>query len=242
MKRTDKALFAADSICKSFGDKVVLKGASAWGWPGRVTALLGRNGSGKSTLLKGAIGAIKIDYGAVHIDGKAYDKPRLHILARHGVYYAADYGGIPLDATLRAMLGAIEAAFGTSTGAAAAGALGLTEFLDQPVLELSGGECKRAEIAIAMTRKPRCLLADEPFAGVSPLDAERIAAGIKALCDDGCAVIMTGHEIPNIMDIADEIVWVTSGTTHAIGSPEQASTHYQFCTEYLGAATRHARA
>ncbi len=227
-------LFAADSIGKAFGRRTILKSASVWAWPGRVTALLGRNGCGKSTLLKIGAGVMRADHGVVRYKGRSYEHASLATLARNGLYYLPDRGGIPLDKTLRVIMDVVAAHYGRPASCAAADALGLTRLLDTPVLELSGGELKRAEVAVAIARAPSCLIADEPLAGISPLDAEQICQAFRRLCVDGCAVIVSGHEVPSLLALADEVVWSTSGTTHALGSSAVAQSHDQFCREYLG--------
>jgi ABC-type lipopolysaccharide export system ATPase subunit len=93
---------------------------------------------------------------------------------------------------------------------------------------------RRAEVAVAVARNPVCLLADEPFAGIAPTDQARIARVLRRLRDRGCALVVTGHEVPEMLDIADEVVWMTAGTTHGLGTPAQAAASNQFRREYLG--------
>ncbi|MGH7553098.1 MAG: ATP-binding cassette domain-containing protein, partial [Longimicrobiales bacterium] len=81
-----------DSVSKSFGERRVLSNASAWVWAGRISALLGRNGCGKSTLLKIAAGQLKPDNGAVDLLGDRTYRPRLHRLARRGLFYLPERG------------------------------------------------------------------------------------------------------------------------------------------------------
>jgi ABC-type multidrug transport system ATPase subunit len=227
-------LFAADSIGKSFGGRAVLKSASVWAWSGRITVLLGRNGSGKSTLMRIGAGVMRADHGAIRFDGRTYLSPRLYSLARDGLYLLADRGSIPLNGTLRTFLRLVVQRYDGPSADAAAAAVGMENRLDMPVMELSGGEMKRAEVALAIARAPRCLLADEPFAGISPLDAECILNALRTLRGHGCAIVVSGHEVPSMLEIADEVVWVTAGTTHALGPAVQARRHHQFCREYLG--------
>jgi lipopolysaccharide export system ATP-binding protein len=179
-------------------------------------------------------GMMRGDHGAVRFDDRVYVSPRLHVLARSGLYFLADRGSIPLNSTLRTFLTIMSDRSRGPGLDAAADAVGMRNFLDTPVLELSGGEMKRAEVALAIARAPRCLLADEPFAGIAPIDAERILAAFRSLRANGCATIISGHEVPSMLELADEVVWVTSGTTHAIGSAANARRHHQFCREYLG--------
>lgn len=235
-------IFVADSIGKSYGSRAVLRSATMWGWPGCVTAMLGRNGSGKSTLMRIGAGVLRADHGVVMMLGNAYLRPRLHRLARHGLYYLADKGGTPIDMTPRRLMDIVQTRFKCGSGYDAFDALGVTHLIDTSVVSLSGGEQRRVEVAIALARNPVCLIADEPFAGISPIDAEQISNAFRMLRAAGCAIMVSGHEVPSMLDLADEVVWVTSGTTHALGSSTNAQRHHQFCREYLGIKAHSAHA
>lgn len=130
---------------------------------------------------------------------------------------------------------AVEWRFGGSRTAEILERLGISRLLGQAPDELSGGERRRAEIAAAWIRAPRCLLADEPFAGINPSDAEVLAEAFRGMAQAGCAIVITGHEVRQLLDAADDIVWMAAGTTHGMGTPEEAIQHEQFRREYLGA-------
>ena len=116
----------------------------------------------------------------------------------------------------------------------AAARTGIEHVIDQRPYSLSGGERRRAELAAVLVRKPRCLIADEPYRGISPKDAESLSSIFRELADDGCAVIVSGHEVNTLLDVADHITWCTAGTTYEIGTPEQARAHEALRQEYLG--------
>ena len=124
--------------------------------------------------------------------------------------------------------------FGDAGADRALATLRLEERLDQRPAELSGGERRRAELALAMMRRPRCLLADEPFAGINPSDGEVLAAALREMAREGCAIVVTGHEVPQLLALADSVVWMVAGTTHGLGSAAEAVSHSQFRREYLG--------
>lgn len=228
------SIFAADSIGKSYGARTVLKAASIWAEPGKITVLFGRNGSGKSTLLKIGSGLLRADYGCIHFGGRLYLRPRLHELAAGGLFYLPDRDLLSRRLTVREQLDAVEWRFGASRSAAVLDRLGVAGRLDQRPGQLSGGERRRVEIALASIRAPRCLLADEPFAGIGPADGEVVAAAFQQLAQEGCALVITGHEVPQLMAFADEVVWMAAGTTVGLGAPEAAMRHEQFRREYLG--------
>jgi ABC-type lipopolysaccharide export system ATPase subunit len=56
----------------------------------------------------------------------------------------------------------------------------------------------------------------------------------RRLADDGCAVVVTGHEVPTLLAACDHVTWCTAGTTYELGSPEVARRHAEFRREYLG--------
>ena len=119
----------------------------------------------------------------------------------------------------------------------AAEAVGLAaRLLDRRPYELSGGERRRLEIAAILVRRPRCVLADEPFRGVAPKDAEVMTRVLKDIAAAGTAVVVTGHEVPTLLAAADHVTWCTAGTTYELGSPAAAVLHESFRREYLGRA------
>jgi lipopolysaccharide export system ATP-binding protein len=228
-------LFSADSIGKSFGSRTILKSASVWATEGKITALFGRNGSGKTTLLRIAAGRLRPDHGVVRFDDRAYMHPRLPELASRGLFYLPDRDLLSRRLTVGDQIRAVAWRFGATRLADIMERLGMEKLVGRTPLELSGGERRRAELAAASIRAPRCLLADEPFTGIAPRDAEVVAAAFRVMAQEGCAIIITGHEVPSLMDTADDVIWMAAGTTHGLGTPEQAAQHDQFRREYLGA-------
>lgn len=229
-----RPVFAADSISRSFGDRRVLKSASVWGYEGKITVLFGRNGCGKSTLLKIGAGLLRADQGVIHFGGQSYLHPRLPALASKGLFYLPDRDLLSRRLSVREQLRAVEWRFGGARTGEILNRLGIRDRIDQTPDELSGGERRRAEVAAALIRAPRCLLADEPFLGINPGDGAVLSEAFRALAREGCALVITGHEVRHLLDLADDIVWMTSGTTHALGAPDEAARHEQFRREYLG--------
>jgi len=227
-------LFAAESVTKAYGERQVLKVASLWLEKGRISALLGRNGSGKSTLLRIATGQLSADQGAIHFRGVVYERPRLRTLAAQGLFYLPDSGLLSRRLPLEEQLDAVRWRFGNGALDNAISRLHLGNLLGQNADELSGGERRRAELALAWGRQPLCLLADEPLAGIQPGDREIVGEELRQLAAAGCAILVTGHEVREILTITHEVVWMTAGTTHGLGAPDDALRHQQFRREYLG--------
>jgi ABC-type multidrug transport system ATPase subunit len=228
-------LLALDSFGKSFRGRTVLHAASIWGTAGRITVLLGRNGCGKSTLIRAGIGLIRASHGQTRWETQPIHRPRLSELAQRGLMFIPDHGLLSRRLALRQQLELYAEAFGGSVEQAAR-AEGIERLLDQRPGQISGGEERRAELALARLRKPRCLLADEPFAGLSPIDRARVAHDLREHAAAGVAVIVTGHEVEDLFALADEVIWMVAGTTHVLGPPDDARAHHQFRREYLGPA------
>ena len=228
------AVLAAESLGKSYGHTQVLKAASFRTYAGRITALMGRNGSGKSTMLDLSAGWRPPDFGAVHFAGQVWERPRTHEMAELGLFYLPQQ--VPLSSSFRVQvfLDALARRYGDRELEHAIEVMRLGDLLHQHPPTLSGGEKARVGMAMAMIRMPVCLLADEPFAGVAPLDQELVANALRELADRGVAVTVTGHDVPVLFHAADEVVWVVAGTTRHMGSPAEAAQDHDFRRGYLG--------
>ena len=202
---------------------------------GEVRALLGRNGAGKSTLLKIGAGQVAPDSGRVHFAGESFLSARLSRLATDGLFYLSDHDFFSTGFTVRHQLEMICAQFDGGDPDAAAERMGVADRIDARPYTLSGGELRRAELAAIFVRRPRCVLADEPYRGVAPRDAEALTRAFLDLASDGVAVVITGHEVPTLLDAAHHVTWCTSGTTYELGAPSVAAQHEAFRREYLGA-------
>ena len=230
-------VLTADSIGKSFGGRKVLSSAFLWARAGAVTGLVGRNGAGKSTLLKIAAGVTAPDYGVVRFRGESHVRPRLHRLATRGLFFVpAERSLLSPSFTVRQHLELASRASGGRTVEGAVEAMRLEPLLEARPHTLSGGERKRAEIALALARAPLCLLADEPFRGIAPVDVELVMAAFRGLAAGGCALVVTGHELTFLFQVVDEVIWTTSGTTRVMGSCEEARANWHFRRDFLGAA------
>ena len=225
----------ADGLGKSFGPDVVLKAASFSAKRGVVSALMGRNGAGKSTMFRIAVGRVRADYGRVLFHGEFQEWPSLAHMASRGLFYSAQDSALTDLFTVQEQLGAVADIFEQKEKLAGVVArLRLDVVLDRRPAFLSGGEQQRATLAMALLRRPSCLLMDEPFAGVAPKDRALIHEGLRMLRAQGCAIVISGHDVEDLFEISDEIVWVVAGTSHVLGSPSQAAGHEQFRREYLG--------
>jgi len=224
----------ADSVGKRFGDRRVLTAASLRVTAGECRALIGRNGAGKSTLLKIAAGGMAPDHGVIIWKGERLQRAHLARFAREGLLLLAPDGLLAPGQRLGAQLEMVAQTFGGGDPIEAMRALRLDQLASQRVDQLSGGERRRANLALALVRSPDCLLADEVFRDVAPLDCELVGETLRALAARGCAVLVTGHEIGFLLTYCDHVTWCSAGTTRELGPPAQAKQVDAFRAEYLG--------
>jgi ABC-type multidrug transport system ATPase subunit len=227
------AILVADCVTKSFGSRRVLSAGSVRAERGEIRVLLGRNGVGKSTLLRIAAGCMAPDSGVVHYRDTAYLRARHATLASRGLFFLPDHDLLSSAFPLRRQLRLFEERFRRRSVAEAATLTGVAHLFEQRPTSLSGGELRRAELAAVLVRRPDCLLADEPYRGIAPVDHDALTHIFRILADDGCAVVITGHDVPVLLGAADHVTWCTSGTTYELGPPARARLHETFAREYL---------
>jgi ABC-type multidrug transport system ATPase subunit len=227
-------ILVADCVGKTFRGRRVLSAGSLRVVPGQLRALFGCNGAGKSTLLRIAVGWMQPDTGTVFFLGEPLGHATLHALAQRGLCYLPD-GGL-LSPTLRVgrQLDFFARQFPGGDPDSAVDRAGVRAFLDRRPASLSGGERRRVDLAAALVRRPVCLVADEPYRGIAPLDAELVTEVFRDLAASGCAVVATGHETPILLAAADHVTWCTDGTTYELGARVAAEANERFQREYLG--------
>ena len=227
----------AECIAKRFGGRAVLTAATLRVEAGCVTALVGRNGIGKSTLLKIVAGWIRPDQGGtVQFQGRGHLHPRLHRLAEQGLFYLPDRELLSPGFSVREHLDSVTRRWGRGDTAEVARLTGLEAYLERRPSTLSTGERRRAELGVALLRRPICLLADEPYRGLAPKDMETLSGILRRLAEMGCGIVVTGHEVPTLWGVADRVVWCTDGTTYDLGTPAAAAEDWRFRQGYLAPA------
>ncbi len=96
----------------------------------------------------------------------------------------------------------------------------------------------RVILFLALVRRPLVLLADEALAGIAPRDGDRVATALRRLAGEGCAVVVSGHEVNTLLTFADQLLWCTSGTTRRMGAPAETLADHAFRRDYLGPGFR----
>lgn len=189
-------IIEVNDICKKYGKKQVLKGATFHAKQGECVAVVGANGCGKSTLLGILSGTLKADSGNIFYDGK-------NPLADSKVF-SRYIGYVPQENPLMDQLTVYDNLrfwYCDSNRSIAAdmqnGILkefGLDAYRNYTVNKLSGGLKKRLSIACALAADPRILIMDEPGAALDLICKEDIKRYLKKYLAQGGTVLITSHE------------------------------------------------
>lgn len=228
------AILIVDSVVKSYDAKSVLHGASLRAVPGELRALVGAKGSGKSTLLKIGAGVVSPDAGSVYFTGQTYQNMLPGHIAELGLFYIPDENLLSNAWSVRAQLEMIRDRFDGSNSEDVLELVGIAEHADSVPSRLSSAERRRAEIAAAMVRRPRCVLVDEPYRGIDSRDAADLTLLYRGLAAGGVAVVVSGDQNPDLLAAADRVTWCTGGRTQEMGPPRSAARSPQFRRECLG--------
>ncbi len=186
---------------------------------GRITALVGPNGAGKSTLLHLAVGLLAPDEGAVRVFGVApFDNAAI----------LADIGFVAQDTPLYADFTAAElVTMGSKLNRRWDGGLARMRLAqlgippDRQVGKLSGGQRAQVALALALAKRPRLLLLDEPVASLDPLARrEFLQALIGSVADTGTTVVLSSHLLADLERVCDYLIVLHAGAVQLAGDVE----------------------
>jgi lipopolysaccharide export system ATP-binding protein len=231
---------------KSYGSRKVVKEVHLSVGAGEVIGLLGPNGAGKTTTFYMVVGLVRADAGEIRIDGvEVQDRP-IHRRSRMGLSYlpqeASIFRKLNVEDNIRAVLELQVDARGkampddwiASQLEQLLRDLGIEKLRDSPAPALSGGERRRVEIARALATQPRFILLDEPFAGVDPIAVIEIQRIIGFLKRRGIGVLITDHNVREMLGICDRAYIISDGRVLAEGTPHEIVANEDVRRVYLG--------
>jgi len=186
----------------------ILRGVSLRVAPGQMAGLIGRNGAGKTTLMRAIIGALPAAGGAMALEGRPLAALASHERARLGVGYMPEDRRIIPQLTVEENV--LLPAFATGARGAAARLARIYELVpevgalrERKGLQLSGGQQKLAALARALMCGTKLLLLDEPFEGVAPVLAKRLAEVVGALRKEGVSVLLSESDLSHSRKLLD---------------------------------------
>jgi len=231
---------------RDFGGIRALGGVDLRVGPGERRAVIGPNGAGKTTLFNVLTGELRATGGAMRVDGADLGPLTTWQRARLGLarMYQRNELFDPLSARDNVLLSvtSLGGAYRplrspTSDEIAEADAVleqvGLGDRATVTARALSHGERRQLELALALARRPRVLLLDEPTAGMSPAETERIAALIAGL-DRSLTLLIVEHDMDVVFRLADRITVLHEGRAIAEGTPDEIRGDRQVHDVYLG--------
>ena len=203
-------MITVSGLSKRFGKRVVLDGLDARVSGGRITALVGPNGAGKTTLIKILLGLSRADSGKVAVDGTVLDGSPAY---RASIGYMPQIARFPAHLSGRELLAMITALRGDGSvpDLSLADAFDLGEQFDRPLGVLSGGTRQKINAVLAFAFLPTLLILDEPTAGLDPLAARVLKDRILDERMRGTAVLITSHVLPELEELADDVLFLTDG-------------------------------
>ena len=246
------ALLEIDGLTKRFGGVVAADGISLMLPVGELHAIIGPNGAGKSTLIGQLTGEVTPDRGRIRLDGQEITNLPVYRRSQLGLARSFQVTTLFPDFTaLDNVALSVQAHSGHSfyfwSNARSAIALrepartalaqvGLAERAATLVGDLSHGERRQLEIAMALAGRPRMLLLDEPMAGMGPEESARLVELLRAL-KGAITVMLIEHDIDAVFALADRISVLVYGRIIATGDPAAIRSDPAVREAYLGEGT-----
>jgi branched-chain amino acid transport system ATP-binding protein len=239
-----------EGLSKSFGALTATNDVTLDLRPGEIHALIGPNGAGKSTLIKQIVGEIRQDAGTIRFDGAPIDGLDAVARARLGLARTFQVSMVaPEMSALRNVMLAVEARSGkvfrfVRPVARDAGlrdaamrhlaSVGMPEArAAQRAADLSHGERRQLEFAIALALEPRVFLLDEPMAGLGHDGSKRLTSFLDRLRHEA-PILLIEHDMEAVFALADRISVLVYGRVIATGSVDEIRANPEVRTAYLG--------
>jgi branched-chain amino acid transport system ATP-binding protein len=244
------SLVRTEQLTKAFGALTAVDGVSIEVQEGSLHSVIGPNGAGKTTFFNLLTGQLAPTSGRIVFDGRDIAGSPPHRVARLGI--ARSFQRTSIFPTLTIADNVWLAAFARQASwrglawrradtypglaeraRAVLDEVGLAGKADQPARELSHGEQRQLELAIALAATPRLLLLDEPAAGLSPDETQKMVALVRAL-KGRYTIVLIEHKIDVVMTMSDRISVMHFGRVIAQGTPTEIQRNAEVRRAYLG--------
>jgi len=243
-------MITVDSVSKSFGGVVANHMVSLVVPKGKITGLIGPNGSGKTTLFNSIVGYHPIDGGSIRFEGREISSLKVPQIARLGLLRTFQQTRIygEMDCVQNMLISlphrdtSFQAMFRGYSAEVKEKAESLLEFvgLYQKRYLISGdlsfGQQKLLEFAMALMNEPKVLLLDEPTAGINPTLINGLIDRLKRANEEfGITLFVIEHNMRVIMNLAEHIYCLAHGEMLADGNPDEIQNDQRVIDAYLGA-------
>jgi branched-chain amino acid transport system ATP-binding protein len=244
-----ESLLQVKGLSKSFGALRATDGVDLEVREGETLAVIGPNGAGKTTLIGQLAGNLRPDAGEIRFAGEDITRLRAPQRALKGFARSFQITSVfPEFTALENVALAVQAHAGHSfrfwRAAMRDPALmgparemleevGLQARAEIPAVNLSHGEHRQLEVAMALAGRPRLLLLDEPMAGMGIEESQRMIALLGAL-KSRQTMVLVEHDMDAVFRLADRIAVLVYGRVIAIGSPQEIRANDEVRKAYLG--------
>ena len=207
---------------------------------GEAVGLLGPNGAGKTTCFYIITGLMSPDYGSIILDGHNLTDLPMYRRARLGIGYlpqeASIFRGLTVENNIRAVLEIVEPIRDKreATLDDLLAEFSISHLRRASAMALSGGERRRVEIARALASRPSFMMLDEPLAGIDPIAVGDIRDLVSHLKHRGIGVLITDHNVREMLDIIDRAYILHEGRLLLEGAPSDIVGHEDVRRVYLG--------
>ena len=242
-------ILATRHLYKSFGALKATNDVSITLNPGEIHAIIGPNGAGKSTLIAQICGGLMPDAGQVFLGGRDVSRLDTQARARAGLARTFQISALcmedsVLENALLGILGEENAAWRFWRGAlntrtlveraeAALERVGLIEHRDTRCANLSHGQRRQLEVAVALTLAPRAFVMDEPMAGLGADGSKRLTGFLDGLRDEA-PILLVEHDMDAVFALADRISVLVYGAVIATGTADEIRGSREVRDAYLG--------
>ncbi len=223
------AIVQVQNLTKRFGEFTAVDGISFDMRQGEILGLLGPNGAGKTTTIQMLLGVITPTSGTIRMFGLPFDRHRETILSR--VNFSSTYVSMPQALTVEENLRVVAKLYGLDRVPARIDdivkRLEMEEFRHKITRKLSSGQMTRLSLAKAFLTEPKVLFLDEPTASLDPDIAAKTRALIKEIRrTSGLTVLYTSHNMREMEEMSDRIIFLQQGRIVAAGSAEAIKSTY----------------
>jgi ABC-2 type transport system ATP-binding protein len=229
----------ASGLGKRYGTTWALRECTLAIPAGHVTALIGPNGAGKSTLLNLLVGLTAPSAGAVTVLG---GRPAGSPAALDGIAFVAQDTPVYPNLSAGDMLhlaGNLNRRFDRAYAQARLAELGIP--LRRKAGRLSGGQRAQLALTLALARRPRLLVLDEPVAMLDPVARhDFMATVLTAVADDGVSVLLSSHVLAELERVADYLILLSRGRVQVAGEVDDLLASHRLLTGPTAAADRYA--
>ena len=212
---------SVQNLCKSYGEKQVLKNLNLSVKHGTVFGLLGANGAGKSTTIECILGTKKADSGTVTLLGQDPKKSRRSLFQKIGVQFQE--GDYQQEIKVQELCEETACLYrNPADWQALCAQFGIGDKLKNPVKSLSGGERQRLFIVLALIPDPELVFLDELTTGLDAKARRGVWKTLEKLKDQGLTIFLTSHFMDEVEALCDEICILNKGRPVFYGTVEQA--------------------